>query len=132
MRNTIDNLSKKATPPPPERLGVQVIGEFVQARPQTMADKDDRSLNVAAGKYPVVGAVDRDGQVKSAGIIFDAVDPQSGKLKNVVEFRQPAELAKMARSGKLELAEGIVMSMLGVAQEREREQKQTRKHGMRV
>ena len=76
-----------------------------------MADKDDRSLNVAAGKYPVVGAVDRDGQVKSAGIIFDAVDPQSGKL---------------------ELAEGIVMSMLGVAQEREREQKQTRKHGMRV
>ena len=85
-----------------------------------MADKDDRSLNVAAGKYPVVGAVDRDGQVKSAGIIFDAVDPQSGKLKNVVEFRQPDELAKMARSGKLELAEGIVMSMLGVAQERER------------
>lgn len=128
MLNTIEKQPKKPAKPEPERLGVQVIGEFIQAKPQTMADKDDQKLTVAAGKYPVVGAIDRDGQVKSAGIIFDAVDPQSGKLKNVVEFRQPDELAKMAQRGTLELAEGIIMSMLGVAQEH----KQTQKHGMRV
>ncbi len=128
MLNTVENRSKKPAKAEPERLGVQVIGEFVQAKQQTMTDKDDQKLTVTAGKYPVVGAIDRDGQVKSAGIIFDAVDPQSGKLKNLVEFRQPDELAKMAQRGTLELAEGVTMSMLGVSQEK----KQTQKHGMRI
>jgi hypothetical protein len=79
------------------------LGEFKLSRAlEFIGEKDGLKYTAPDGFYPVFAAVDADGQVRHAGVVFDGVN-ENGERLNTVRVYDPQQTLELVNAREIAL-----------------------------